>query len=135
LQVLIAAAVCTKNGKGELACRSIPEKQIVENAFNLIFAFDEIVALGKPKKQKELPPTLTSGKCSFLKSLEGQVSRDRADNEAFFYRENFAKNKDQLAQHLYKMFNAQVFNNELDVPITWSKLLRNTAGRCMNKRK
>ncbi|XP_016948764.1 germ cell nuclear acidic protein isoform X1 [Drosophila biarmipes] len=89
----------------------------------------------KPKKQKELPPIQTSGKLSFLKSLEGQVSRDRADNEAFFYRENFAKNKDQLAEHLYKMFNAQVFNNELDVPITWSKLLRNTAGRCMNKRK
>lgn len=63
------------------------------------------------------------------------MSRDRADNEAFFYRENFARNKDQLAQHLYKMYNAQVFNNELDVPITWSKLLRNTAGRCMNKRK
>ncbi|XP_016982504.1 uncharacterized protein LOC108046995 isoform X2 [Drosophila rhopaloa] len=89
----------------------------------------------KTKKQKEQPPIMTGGKCGFLKSLEGQVSRDRADNEAFFYRENFAKNKDLLAQHLYKMFNAQVFNNELDVPITWSKLLRNTAGRCMNKRK
>ncbi|XP_017055050.1 uncharacterized protein LOC108097331 isoform X2 [Drosophila ficusphila] len=89
----------------------------------------------KPKKQKELPTNMAGRKCSFLKSLEGQVSRDLADNEAFFYRENFAKNKEQLAQHLYKMFNTQVFNNELDVPITWSKLLRNTAGRCMNKRK
>nr|XP_017006652.2 uncharacterized protein LOC108063890 isoform X1 [Drosophila takahashii] len=89
----------------------------------------------KAKKPKELPPIASGGKCGFLKSLEGQVSRDRADNEAFFYRENFAKNKDQLAQHLYRMFNAQVFNNELDVPITWSKLLRNTAGRCMNKRR
>lgn len=89
----------------------------------------------KPRKQKDLSPVASGGKCGFLKSLEGQVSRDRADNEAFFYRENFARNKDQLAQHLYKMYNAQVFNNELDVPITWSKLLRNTAGRCMNKRK
>ncbi|XP_070132624.1 germ cell nuclear acidic protein isoform X2 [Drosophila bipectinata] len=90
----------------------------------------------KPKQQpKPAPPVTESRKCSFLKSLEGQVSRERADNEAYFYRENFAKNKDQLALHLYKMFNAQVFNNELDVPITWSKLLRNTAGRCMNKRK
>ncbi|KAH8314963.1 hypothetical protein KR074_005938 [Drosophila pseudoananassae] len=90
----------------------------------------------KPKQQpKPAPPVTESRKCSFLKSLEGQVSRERADNEAYFYRENFARNKDQLALHLYKMFNAQVFNNELDVPITWSKLLRNTAGRCMNKRK
>ncbi|EDX00938.2 uncharacterized protein LOC6523958 [Drosophila yakuba] len=89
----------------------------------------------KPRKQKELSPIRTGGKFGFLKSLEGHVARDRADNEAFFYRENFARNKEQLAHHLYKMFNAQVFNNELDVPITWSKLLRNTAGRCMNKRK
>lgn len=90
----------------------------------------------KPKQlPKQAPPVAESRKCSFLKSLEGQVSRERADNEAYFYRENFARNKDQLALHLYKMFNAQVFNNELDVPITWSKLLRNTAGRCMNKRK
>ncbi|XP_026837990.1 uncharacterized protein LOC6555709 isoform X2 [Drosophila erecta] len=89
----------------------------------------------KPRKKKELLPLTTDGKCGFLKSLEKQVTRDRADNEAYIYRENFARHKDQLTQHLYKMFNAQVFNNELDVPITWSKLLRNTAGRCMNKRK
>ncbi|XP_032581937.1 uncharacterized protein LOC6616035 isoform X1 [Drosophila sechellia] len=89
----------------------------------------------KPRKQKDLSPVASRGKFGFLKSLEGQVSRDRADNEAFFYRENFSRNKDQLAQHLYQMYNAQVFNNELNVPIIWSKLLRNTAGRCMNKRK
>ncbi|KAH8236046.1 hypothetical protein KR038_011324 [Drosophila bunnanda] len=89
------------------------------------------------RKQKAVQPTQAQpcGKYSFLKSLEGQVSRENADNEAYFYRENFAKNKELLAHHLYKLFNAQVFNNELDVPLTWSKLLRNTAGRCMNKRK
>lgn len=27
-------------------CRSLEENEIIENAFNLIFAFDEIVALG-----------------------------------------------------------------------------------------
>ncbi|KAH8246726.1 hypothetical protein KR032_002958 [Drosophila birchii] len=85
------------------------------------------------RKKKTAPEPV--GKYSFLKSLEGQVGREKADNEAYFYRENFAKNKELLAQHLYKLFNAQVFNNELDVPLTWSKLLRNTAGRCMNKRK
>ncbi|XP_052856271.1 germ cell nuclear acidic protein isoform X1 [Drosophila gunungcola] len=90
----------------------------------------------KPRKQKELHPALmTEGKCGFLKSLEGQVSRELADSEALFYRENFAKNKERLAEHLYNMFNAEVFNNELVVPITWSKRLRNTAGRCMNKRR
>ncbi|SPP78426.1 uncharacterized protein LOC117580732 isoform X1 [Drosophila guanche] len=77
----------------------------------------------------------SDAKCSFLKSLEGAVPRECSDKEALFYRENFAKNKEQLAERLYKMFNADVFNNELDVPITWSKRLRNTAGRCLNKRK
>lgn len=98
-------------------------------------ATPKTTARKKANVQPSQVKTSDSGKCSFLKSLEGQVSRERADNEAYFYRENFAKNKDMLAQHLYKLFNAQVFNNELDVPITWSKLLRNTAGRCMNKRK
>ncbi|EDV95266.1 uncharacterized protein LOC6569447 [Drosophila grimshawi] len=76
-----------------------------------------------------------SGKCSFIKSLEPEISRDRCDNEAFFYRENYAKNKEQLAMRLYDMFNAQVCNNGLQVPITWSKLLRNTAGRCTTKQR
>ncbi|KAH8420155.1 hypothetical protein KR009_006407 [Drosophila setifemur] len=87
------------------------------------------------RKPKTAPVIPSNGKCSFLKSLEGQVRREQADNEAYFYRENFAKNKEQLAQRLYEMFNEQVFNKELDVPLTWSKLLRNTAGRCMNKKK
>ncbi|XP_022232614.2 acidic repeat-containing protein-like, partial [Drosophila obscura] len=86
------------------------------------------------RKLKELPKRI-EGKCSFLKSLGGEVSRECSDKEALFYRENSAKNKEQLAERLYKMFNADVFNNELDVTITWSKRLRNTAGRCLNKRK
>ncbi|XP_064556741.1 germ cell nuclear acidic protein [Drosophila montana] len=80
-------------------------------------------------------PKNIASKCSFIKSLEPQISRDRCDNEAFFYRENFSRNKEQLAARLYDMFNEQIFNNELKVPITWSKLLRNTAGRCKNKKK
>ncbi|KAJ9595954.1 hypothetical protein L9F63_012847, partial [Diploptera punctata] len=47
LKVLIAAAVCTKAGKIiPEYCRTMEESEIADNAFNLIFAFDEIVALG-----------------------------------------------------------------------------------------
>ncbi|EDW65153.1 germ cell nuclear acidic protein [Drosophila virilis] len=81
------------------------------------------------------PRNNNTSKCSFIKSLEPQITQDRCDNEAFFYRENFNRNKEQLAGRLYDMFNEQIFNNELKVPITWSKLLRNTAGRCKNKKK
>ncbi|XP_062138352.1 germ cell nuclear acidic protein isoform X2 [Drosophila sulfurigaster albostrigata] len=86
-------------------------------------------------KQKQTPQVRGSGKCSFIKSLEKDVSREYADNEAYFYRENFKRNKEELTTRLYDMFNEKVFNNKLQVPIVWSKTLRNTAGRCRNKRK
>ncbi|KAM8720349.1 hypothetical protein ACLKA7_006400 [Drosophila subpalustris] len=74
-------------------------------------------------------------KCSFIKSLDSNIGRELCDNEAYFLRENFTKNKEELAKRLYSIYNAEVFDNKLDVPITWSKLLRNTAGRCKNKKK
>ncbi|KAH8241139.1 hypothetical protein KR032_008030 [Drosophila birchii] len=114
-----AAAAETKTPKGSSIFKKLPTPKATPKT--------------TARKKKTAPEPV--GKYSFLKSLEGQVSREKADNEAYFYRENFAKNKELLAQHLYKLFNAQVFNNELDVPLTWSKLLRNTAGRCINKRK
>ncbi|KAH8414695.1 hypothetical protein KR215_000120 [Drosophila sulfurigaster] len=86
-------------------------------------------------KQKQTPQVRGSGKCSFIKSLEKDVSREYADNEAYFYRENFKRNKEELTTRLYDMFNEKVFNNKLQVPIVWLKTLRNTAGRCRNKRK
>ncbi|KAH8281227.1 hypothetical protein KR018_000136 [Drosophila ironensis] len=87
----------------------------------------------KTKQQAKVAPAELGGKLSFLKSLEWQVSREQADNEAHFFRENFVRNKDQLVHRLFKMYNKKIFNDELQVPITWSKLLRNTAGRCINK--
>ncbi|KAH8284298.1 hypothetical protein KR044_010051 [Drosophila immigrans] len=94
----------------------------------------------KPTARQPKPKTpqvreINGGKCSFIKSLEKDVSRERADNEAFFYRENFKRNKEELAKRLYDIFNEHVFKNRLEAPIVWSKTLRNTAGRCRNKRK
>ncbi|KAH8387218.1 hypothetical protein KR093_005635, partial [Drosophila rubida] len=96
------------------------------------------LALPKPKPKPKTPqPQVVppSGKHSFLKSLESEVSREQADNEAYFYRENFKRNKEQLAKRLYDIYNEHVFKNKLDVPVVWSKTLRNTAGRCRNRRR
>lgn len=74
-----------------------------------------------------------SGVCSFLKSLEGSVDPKDSDPEALNYRQHFAKKKEELVKRLFDMYNQTVFDNKLDVPIVWSKRLRYTAGRCINK--
>lgn len=89
----------------------------------------------KRNKKVETPRLLGNQKYSFIKSLDSNISRELSDNEAYFYRENFNRNKEELAKRLYNIYNAEVFDNKLDVPITWSKLLRNTAGRCSNKQR
>lgn len=83
------------------------------------------------------PPVVAqhNGVCSFLKSLEGTVDPKDSDPEAYNYRQNFAKKKEELVLRLYNIFNHNVFDNKLDVQIMWSKRLRNTAGRCINKTK
>ncbi|XP_034490288.1 acidic repeat-containing protein [Drosophila innubila] len=86
-------------------------------------------------KKVETPKLDRNRKCSFIKSLDSNIGREYCDNEAYFFRENFNRNKEDLAKRLYSIYNAEVFDNKLDVPITWSKLLRNTAGRCKNKRR
>ncbi|XP_030380710.1 uncharacterized protein LOC115628676 [Scaptodrosophila lebanonensis] len=92
----------------------------------------------KALKKREAPsnatkPLRATKKFSFIKSLEPNLSRELCDNEAYFYREQYAKNREELTKKLCILYNKEVFNNELDVPVTWSKLLRNTAGRCKNK--
>lgn len=84
-------------------------------------------------KTKPPPAVKQNGVCSFLKSLEGSVDPEDCDPEALNYRQNFAKKKEELVQRLYEMFNQTVFDNKLDVQVVWSKRLRNTAGRCLNK--
>jgi len=92
-------------------------------------------SVDRNRKVQAAPRINGNGKHSFIKSLDSQISRELCDNEAYFFRENFNRNKEELAKRLYNIFNAKVFDNKLDVPVTWSKLLRNTAGRCKNKQR
>ncbi|NWH85297.1 ACRC protein, partial [Aegithalos caudatus] len=54
-------------------------------------------------------------------------------NPASHYVKNFKKNKEELAQKLYRLFNSTIFEQKLpeDMVITWNKKMRKTAGYCV----
>ncbi|CAO1382378.1 unnamed protein product [Diamesa serratosioi] len=71
----------------------------------------------------------------FLKSLDVTLNKSLCHPEALLYRENFKLKKLELTEKLYKLYNDKVFDNRLEVPVSWNKKLTNTAGRCNNSRK
>ncbi|NXO28827.1 ACRC protein, partial [Cisticola juncidis] len=54
-------------------------------------------------------------------------------NPASHYVKHFKKNKEELAQKLYRLFNSTIFEQKLpeDMVITWNKKMRKTAGYCV----
>lgn len=66
-----------------------------------------------------------------------KVPKAFCDSEALKYRDNFQKNKIELTEKLWNLFNTNVFKftEEQSIPITWNKKLTNTAGRCMTSKK
>ncbi|NWZ93524.1 ACRC protein, partial [Nesospiza acunhae] len=54
-------------------------------------------------------------------------------NPASQYVKYFKKNKEELAQKLYRLFNSTIFEQKLpeDMEIIWNKKMRKTAGYCV----
>ncbi|XP_071298723.1 germ cell nuclear acidic protein isoform X2 [Agelaius tricolor] len=54
-------------------------------------------------------------------------------NPASHYVKYFKKNKEELAQKLYRLFNSTIFEQKLpeDMEIIWNKKMRKTAGYCV----
>ncbi|NXR48851.1 ACRC protein, partial [Hippolais icterina] len=54
-------------------------------------------------------------------------------NPASHYVKYFKKNKEELAQKLYRLFNSTIFEQKLpeNMEITWNKKMRKTAGYCV----
>ncbi|NXS00612.1 ACRC protein, partial [Oxylabes madagascariensis] len=54
-------------------------------------------------------------------------------NPASHYVKYFKKNKEELAQKLYKLFNSTIFEQKLpgNMAISWNKKMRKTAGYCV----
>ncbi|NWU29866.1 ACRC protein, partial [Dyaphorophyia castanea] len=54
-------------------------------------------------------------------------------NPASHYVKYFKKNKEELAQKLYRLFNSTIFEQKLpeNMVITWNKKMRKTAGYCV----
>ncbi|NXU46228.1 ACRC protein, partial [Drymodes brunneopygia] len=58
-------------------------------------------------------------------------------NPASHYVKYFKKNKEELAQKLYRLFNSTIFEQKLpeDMLIIWNKKMRKTAGYCVTGQK
>ncbi|NXU54898.1 ACRC protein, partial [Turnix velox] len=65
-------------------------------------------------------------------SLPGCFLQDLS-NPASHYVKHFKKNKEELAQKLYRLYNSTIFEQKLpeDMTITWNKKMRKTAGYCV----
>ncbi|KAJ8672503.1 hypothetical protein QAD02_003762 [Eretmocerus hayati] len=98
--------------------KSLKVKKVIPSRANL------------PPQQKK-----QATKKSFLASLSNEVPLEEADFKAMTYRVKYKSLKEDLCKYLYKLFNEEVFENQLpnDMPIEWSIRLRGTAGKCYNK--
>lgn len=74
---------------------------------------------------------------TFLASLSVSTPSTASHPDARLYKINFATKKDELASRLFKLYNSEVFNNQLpaDMSIKWNPKMRGTAGFCYSKRK
>lgn len=62
-----------------------------------------------------------------------RISKENCHPDAIRYRTNFKSNRDELSDYLYKLYNENVFDNKLNVPVLWNKKLTKTAGRCKSR--
>ena len=87
-------------------------------------------------KETSLPAVHTVETKTFLESLGDGNITPRSHPDAVKYLKNYDRNKVELADFLFKLFNEQVFNNLLphQMPLVWSRTLNKTAGRCIMKK-
>ncbi|XP_076176048.1 uncharacterized protein LOC143151112 [Ptiloglossa arizonensis] len=73
---------------------------------------------------------------SFLASLSENVPIANVHPNAKRYRVDYKNSKENLCNHLYKLYNENVFDNKLpkDMLIEWSIRMRGSAGFCYNKK-
>ncbi|XP_057381437.1 germ cell nuclear acidic protein-like [Daphnia carinata] len=69
---------------------------------------------------------------TFLASLSPEVPQDCRHADAIPYLKNFRKNRDELTNRLFKIFNEGIFHNhfQAEFSITWNSRLTRTAGYC-----
>lgn len=74
-------------------------------------------------------------KVSFLQSLDEKTPLDLCSMDVRKYRTHFNSTKDKLMAELYELYNREVFEEKMNVPLSWNKKLTCTAGRCFNIKK
>ncbi|XP_054000761.1 uncharacterized protein LOC128888151 [Hylaeus anthracinus] len=73
---------------------------------------------------------------TFLASLSENVPLTNAHPDAKKYRINYKNNKENLSNHLYKLYNEKIFDKRLpeNMLIEWNVRMRGSAGFCYNKK-
>nr|SVE89188.1 EOG090X0464 [Daphnia sinensis] len=92
----------------------------------------------KPRQKKNAKgPTICKqlpceSQRSFLASLSPEVPQDCRHADAIPYIKNFRKNRDELTNRLFKIFNEGIFHShfQTEFSITWNSRLTRTAGYC-----
>nr|SVE82430.1 EOG090X0464 [Daphnia magna] len=90
----------------------------------------------RQKKNAKCPTICKQPSCesqrSFLASLSPEVPQDCRHADAIPYIKNFRKNRDELTNRLFKMFNEGIFHRhfQTEFSITWNSRLTRTAGYC-----
>lgn len=87
-------------------------------------------------QSKFYTPQPVKARYSFLKSLSVNIQDHLRDPEAARFVSGFKKRKEELSQHLFRLYNQSVFDDQLpaDLPIEWNKRLLRTAGYCTYKK-
>ncbi|NXI80000.1 ACRC protein, partial [Rhipidura dahli] len=100
------------------------------------------ISLQETPSMKTTParvPRIESVSCSQSAKIEKRVCSvpdcflQDLSNPASHYVKYFKKNKEELAQKLYRLFNSTIFEQKLpeNMVIIWNKKMRKTAGYCV----
>nr|CAD7193902.1 unnamed protein product [Timema douglasi] len=92
----------------------------------------------KPKKYAlpEVAVGTITAESTKVKKTNVPTPPAKCDPLAKHYKKNFAKVKEELCSKLFKLYNEQVFDNQLphDMSVTWNVRMKRTAGYCYNRR-
>lgn len=119
--------------------------EILTEIYGNAWRTPEVLALCKPQpkkapearkdQKKSIQQSRDHRKVSFLQALDEKTPLDMCSADIRKYRTHFNSTKDKLMVQLYELYNREVFENKLDIPLSWNKKLTCTAGRCFNIKK
>lgn len=90
----------------------------------------------EPKSAVCVSPYFLSKKpMTLVRSLDASLMPSQRPSEYRKFVDNFKSNREELTRTLFDMYNKQVFDGKLEMPVEWNKKLLTTAGRFIGSSK